>query len=160
MVRTQVFNLSCVFTESGESRFSTTYCGYPKIPRKPNTEHTWYASYSKARRKDIDGDMVIFVGRKNASDRKIKAVPIPFVSDAEHKMYYWRENPDSNMKVSLPDNKQEVFQFMGSVRVYTNSGLLMKMDIADDERTTVFRTENLLFIKHRAKNTPASISGG
>lgn len=29
MVRTQVFNLSCVFTESGESRFSTTYCGYP-----------------------------------------------------------------------------------------------------------------------------------
>ena len=25
-----VFNLSCVFTESGESGFSTTYCGYPK----------------------------------------------------------------------------------------------------------------------------------
>lgn len=26
-----VFNLSCVFTESGESGFSTTYCGYPKL---------------------------------------------------------------------------------------------------------------------------------
>ena len=25
----QVFNLSCDFTESGESGFSTTYCGYP-----------------------------------------------------------------------------------------------------------------------------------
>ena len=31
MVRTQVFNLSCVFTESGESGFSTTYCGYPTL---------------------------------------------------------------------------------------------------------------------------------
>lgn len=39
MVRTQVFNLSCVFTESGESRFSTTYCGYPnKITIKINIE--------------------------------------------------------------------------------------------------------------------------
>ena len=26
------FNLICDFTESGESGFSTTYCGYPKLP--------------------------------------------------------------------------------------------------------------------------------
>ena len=31
MVWTQVFNLSCDFTESGENGFSTTYCGYPYI---------------------------------------------------------------------------------------------------------------------------------
>ena len=31
MVRTQVFDMCCDLTESGESRFSTTYCGYPNI---------------------------------------------------------------------------------------------------------------------------------
>ena len=41
MARTQVFNLSCVFTESGESRFSTTYCGYP------NTQHYVPRFYSE-----------------------------------------------------------------------------------------------------------------
>lgn len=33
------FNLICAFTESGESGFSTTYCGYPKFGA---ALHGWY----------------------------------------------------------------------------------------------------------------------
>lgn len=106
-----------------------------------------HIAYSKASQKLLDGDLAIIVGRVNIESEKVKAVPVPFVTSEEHRLYYWNENEHPDTRIGMPKNIQSLTPFVGPVRVYTNSGLILTVQAEEHDQISVFRTENLLFIR-------------
>ena len=139
--------------ESISAVYNKEYAGAKK-PQKQK-KSSWqqaagsimHTPYTKTNKIVLTGDIVILVGKTTIESKKIKAVPVPFVTESEHDLYYWHEEKGSSTHVSMPDKAQSMTSFYGPVRVYTDKGLILTVQAEPTDKVMISRTENLIVVR-------------
>ena len=109
-------------------------------------EQVNYVSYKKlGKHFDVSGDTVILVGITKGSV-KPKAKVVAYNDDGQHDAYYYRA--DESLQADIPKNAENVCEYVGGMRIYTESGLVKTLHgKTEEERITVFRHGDILIIR-------------